>query len=59
MKVKENQDSDPIFLEIKNAVYNQRVEVFSKGGDGVLRCQGRLFIRDVGVLRKDIHVEDP
>ena len=40
--VKEKQESDPILLEVKGAVNNQRVEVFSQGGDGVLRCQGRL-----------------
>ena len=42
MEVKENQDSDPIMLELKGAVHNQIVEVFSKGGYGVLRYQGRL-----------------
>ena len=34
--VKEKQESDPILLEVKGAVNNQRVEVFSRGGDGVL-----------------------
>ena len=42
VEVKENQDSDPIMLELKSAVHNQIVEVFSKGGYGVLRYQGRL-----------------
>ena len=37
LDVKENQDSDPIFLEFKGKVHNKRVEVFSQGGDGVLR----------------------
>ena len=37
VEVKEKQHSDPILLELKNAVHNQRVEVFSQGGDGVLR----------------------
>ena len=32
MEVKEKQDSDPILLELKGAVHNQRVEVFSQGG---------------------------
>ena len=41
-EVKEKKDSDPIFLELKGAVHNQRVDVFSQGGDGVLRYQGRL-----------------
>ena len=48
VEVKENQDSDPILLELKDAVHNQRVEVFSQGGDGVLRYQGRLCVLDVG-----------
>ncbi|WMV58345.1 hypothetical protein MTR67_051730, partial [Solanum verrucosum] len=29
--VKENQDSDPILLELEGTVHNQRVEVFSQG----------------------------
>ena len=44
MEVKEKQDSNPIFLELKGAVNNQRVEVFSQGGDGVLFYQGRLCV---------------
>ena len=39
VEVKEKKDSDPIFLELKGAVHNQRVEVFSQWGDGVLRYQ--------------------
>ena len=39
VEFKKKQDSDPILLELKGAVHNQRVEVFSKGGDGVLRYQ--------------------
>ncbi|MUG03566.1 hypothetical protein ECC01_21510 [Bacillus tequilensis] len=31
VEVKEKQDSDPILLELKGAVHNQRVEVFSQG----------------------------
>ena len=37
VEVKENQDSDPILLELKCEVHNKRVEVFSQGGEGVLR----------------------
>ena len=51
MEVNENQHSDPILLELKGAVHNQRVEVFSQGGDGVLRHQGRLCVLDVGELK--------
>ena len=41
-------------LELKGAVKNQRVEVFSQGGDAVLRYQGRLCVQDAGELRKHI-----
>ena len=36
VEVKEKQDSDLIFLELKDAAHNQRLEVFSQGGDGIL-----------------------
>ena len=58
MDVKEKQDIDPILLEIKNVFHNQRVEVFSQGAEGVLRCQGRLYVPDVGELGKHILAED-
>ena len=51
VEVKENQDSEPILLELKGAVHNQRVEVFFQGGDGELCYQGRLCFPDVGELR--------
>ena len=31
VEVKEKEDSDPILLELKGAVHNQRVEFFSHG----------------------------
>ena len=31
VEVKEKKDSDPILIEIKGAIYNKRVEVFSQG----------------------------
>ena len=34
--IKEKKDSDPILLEIKGEIHNQREEVFSQGVDGVL-----------------------
>ncbi|XP_069144588.1 uncharacterized protein [Solanum lycopersicum] len=40
VEVKEKQEIDPILLELKGAVNNERVEVMSQGGDGVLRYQG-------------------
>ena len=51
VEVKQKQESDPILLELKNAVNNQRVEDFSQGGDGVLLYHGRLYVLDVGELR--------
>ena len=58
MEVKENQDSDPIILEFKGIVHNQRVEVFFQGGDGELCYQGRLCFPDVGKLKENIIAED-
>ena len=57
VEVKEKQESDLIQLELKGAVNNQRVEVFSQGGDGVLRYQGRLCVPNVGELRQHILAE--
>ena len=57
MEVKEKQDSDPIFLELKGAFHNQRVEVFSQRVDGVLCYHGRLCVPDVGELRQQILAE--
>ncbi|XP_069146028.1 uncharacterized protein [Solanum lycopersicum] len=54
VEVKEKQESDSIFLELKGAVNNQRVEVFSQGGDGVLRYQSRLCVPNVVELRQHI-----
>ena len=57
VEVKENQKSDSILLELKSAINNQRVEVFSQGGYGVLRYQGRLCVPNMGELRQHIHAE--
>ena len=57
VEVKEKKDSDPILLELKGAVNNHRVEVFSQRGDGVLRYQGRLCVLDVEELRQHIFAE--
>ena len=51
------QESDPILHELKDAVNTQRVEVFSQGGDGVLRYHGRLCVPDVGELKQHILAE--
>ncbi|WMV26391.1 hypothetical protein MTR67_019776 [Solanum verrucosum] len=57
VEVKEKQDNDPILLELKGAVQKQTVGVFSQGGDGVLRYQGRLCVPDVSELRQHILTE--
>ena len=57
LEFKEKQDSDSILLELKGAVHNQRAEVFSHGGDGVIRNQGRMCAHDVGELRQHILAE--
>ena len=50
--VKSKQDLDPTLLELKKLVDEKKIEVFSKGGDGVLRYQDRLCVPDVDDLRK-------
>ena len=57
VEVTEKQESDLILLELKGALNNQRVEVFSQGGDVVLRYQGRLCVPDVGELKQHILAE--
>ena len=54
VEFKKKQDCDPILVELKGVVHNQRMEVFSQGGDGVLRYYGRLYVADVGELRQHI-----
>ncbi|KAH0636311.1 hypothetical protein KY290_036738 [Solanum tuberosum] len=43
-EVKEKQDQDPIWLELKENVHKQKVMAFEQGGDGALRYQGRLCV---------------
>ena len=57
VEVKERQDNDPILLELKGAIHNQTVEVFSQGGYGVLAYQGRVCVLDVRELRQHILAE--
>ena len=57
VEVKEKQDSDQMLLELYRAVHNQRVEVFSQGGDSVLLYEGTLCVPDVGELRQHILAE--
>ena len=56
-EVKEKQDQDPIFLELKANVHKQRVLAFEQGGDGVLRYQGRLCVPMVDGLQERIMEE--
>lgn len=56
-EVTEKQDKDPIFLQLKEAIQNQKVEVFSQGGEGVLHCQSRLCFPNVDDLRQQMLVE--
>ena len=50
--VKSKQDLDPTLVELERLVDEKKVEVFSKGGDGVLRYQGRLCVPKVDDLRR-------
>ena len=50
--MKKKQDRDPSLVKLKESVQNQKVEVFSQGGDGVLRCQGRLCVPGVDEFRQ-------
>jgi len=57
-EVKEKQDQDPIFLELKANVHKQKVMSFEQWGDGVLRYQGRLCVPRVDELQERIMEED-
>ncbi|WMV37596.1 hypothetical protein MTR67_030981 [Solanum verrucosum] len=48
LEVNEKQGSDPILLQLKGVVHQQRVDVLSRGEDGVLHYQGRLCVSKVG-----------
>ncbi|WMV08139.1 hypothetical protein MTR67_001524 [Solanum verrucosum] len=56
-RVKEKQVIDPILLQLKGVVHQQKVEVFSQEGDGVLHYQGHLCIPKVGELGQKILIE--
>ena len=55
--MKEKQDRDPSLIKLKESVKDQKVEVFSQGGDNVLHCQGRLYVPGVDDLRQQILVK--
>ena len=50
-EVKEKKYLDASLAKLKESVKDQKVEVFSQGGDGVLRLQGRLCVSNVDDLR--------
>ena len=43
-EVKVKQYKDPILLDLKSNVNKRRVLAYEKGGDGVLKYQGRLCV---------------
>ncbi|KAF3636306.1 hypothetical protein FXO38_24273 [Capsicum annuum] len=53
-EVKEKQVKDPILMQIKKDVGQQKVMSFKISGNGVLRYQGRLCMPNVDGLRKRI-----
>ena len=53
-EVKEKQEQDPIFLELKANVHKKKVMAFEQGGDVVLGYQGRLCVPRVDELQERI-----
>ncbi|KAH0733004.1 hypothetical protein KY289_004192 [Solanum tuberosum] len=56
-EVKEKQDQDLIFLELKANVHKKKVMAFEQRGDGVLRNQGRLCVPRVDEFQERIMEE--
>ena len=54
LKVKEKQYLDVSLVRLKESVKDQKVDVFSQRGDGVLRLQGRLCVPNIDDLRQRI-----
>ena len=55
--MKEKQYLDASLVRLKDSVKDQKVEVFSQGGDGVLILLGRLCVPNVDDLRQRIMAE--
>ncbi|KAH0777857.1 hypothetical protein KY290_009268 [Solanum tuberosum] len=53
----QNGSKSSLVAELKGAVHQQKFEVFSQGGDGVLRYQSHLCVPMVGELRQQILTE--
>ena len=56
-EVKKKQYLDPSLVRLKESVKDQKVEVFSQGGDGVLRLKGRFCVPNVDDLEQRIMAE--
>ena len=54
VEVKEKHDSDPILLQLKGALHQQKVEVFSQRKRWCAWLSGRLCVPNVGGLRQQI-----
>ncbi|WMV45825.1 hypothetical protein MTR67_039210, partial [Solanum verrucosum] len=54
LDIKSKKHLDPILIELKKLVLNKSVEVFSQGGEGVLRYKGRLCAPNFDDLREKI-----
>ena len=54
LEVKEKQYQDPILLDLKASVHNQRVLSFEQGAYNVLKYQGRLCVPKVDGLQDKI-----
>ena len=47
VSVKTEQDLDPSLVKLKRLVDEKKIEVFSKGGDGVLRYRNKLYVKEL------------
>ncbi|TMW87231.1 hypothetical protein EJD97_020249 [Solanum chilense] len=56
-----DHEQDPIFLELKETIHNQKVLAFEKGGDGALRCGSpiqRFKVGETGLIGHDLFHQD-
>ena len=55
--VKSKKHLDPLLMELKKSVLSKSNELFSKGGDCLLRYKSRLFVLGVDNMRERIFEE--
>ncbi|KAF3654170.1 hypothetical protein FXO38_15269 [Capsicum annuum] len=55
--VKEKQANDPILMQIRNNIGQQKVLAFEIKEDGILQYQGKLCVSDINSLREIIMAE--